>query len=200
MKLILFDLDGVLVDTVTLHYKALNMALEHYSSKYVISADERMHYEGKKTEKKLKMLTSAKGLPVHLHRDIKNMKDECYQTLLNDIQPEQRIIDICNSLVTKYELGVCSNSNEMAVNTCLRKAKIRNCFSIVLSSDDVVTPKPHPEIYLKAMKTIGVDPTDTLIIEDSPQGVEAAYLSQAHVLQTEYQTINLKEISAKISV
>lgn len=198
MKLILFDLDGVLVDTVTMHYNALNVALDYQSSKYIITSEERQHYEGKKTEDKLAMLTDVKGLPAALYHDIKKMKDEVYQSLLETIKPNDTITNICNELLSSYELGVCSNSNGLAVQTCLKMTGLTRYFSLTLSSDDIVNPKPNSEIYLKAMQMANVDPSDVLIIEDSPQGVEAAYKSGAHVLTTDYDKISLQQIYERI--
>ena len=71
IKLVIFDLDGVLVDARELHYNALNKALSSIDEKYIIKRDEHLStYDGLTTTKKLEMLSKNKGLPVELH----NMK------------------------------------------------------------------------------------------------------------------------------
>tara|TARA_R100001377_G_scaffold16140_1_gene8203 strand:+ start:183 stop:437 length:255 start_codon:yes stop_codon:yes gene_type:complete len=68
IKLVIFDLDGVLVEAKNIHYKALNEAL---GKKYAISWNEHLStYDGLKTNQKLNMLSSKKGLPTKLHPDI----------------------------------------------------------------------------------------------------------------------------------
>jgi beta-phosphoglucomutase-like phosphatase (HAD superfamily) len=63
-KLVIFDLDGVLIDSKDLHYKAFNNALEKIDTKYKISYQEHLSkYDGLNTRKKLSMLTQEKGLP-----------------------------------------------------------------------------------------------------------------------------------------
>ena len=77
IKLIIFDLDGVLVDARELHYNALNKALESVDKKYVIDRDEHLStYDGLSTTKKLNILTKLKGLPVELHGSIWKLKQE----------------------------------------------------------------------------------------------------------------------------
>ena len=72
IKLVLFDLDGVLIDAKKLHYDALNLAL---GETYSISEEEHTNvYDGRKTREKLNMLTKQKGLPVELHDQIYEKK------------------------------------------------------------------------------------------------------------------------------
>ncbi len=68
IKLVIFDLDGVLVDARELHYEALNRALRTVDKKYVVERAEHLStYDGLSTSKKLHMLTKNKGLPQNMH-------------------------------------------------------------------------------------------------------------------------------------
>ena len=70
-KLVIFDLDGVLIDSREMHYEALNRALGNVSWDYVINREEHLSfYDGLPTSKKLAMLTEKKGLPVDKHQKI----------------------------------------------------------------------------------------------------------------------------------
>jgi HAD superfamily hydrolase (TIGR01509 family) len=64
----------------------------------------------------------------------------------------------------------------------LKNALLYDYFELLLSNQDVTNNKPHPEIYLKAMQKLGVAPTETVIVEDAPHGVQAAKASGAHVI------------------
>ena len=75
VKLVVFDLDGVLVDARELHYEALNMALAEIDESYVINRAEHLStYDGLSTTKKLQMLSAKKGLPEQFHNSIWKMK------------------------------------------------------------------------------------------------------------------------------
>lgn len=199
MKLVLFDLDGVLVDTVNLHHQALNMALSHYSSKYVINESVKHIFDGKKTIEKLDILSETQDLPLHLHHNIKQLKNNYYEKLIERLVKNQTIINICHTLSKKYILGVCTNSDKNCAETCLKKVGIFNFFKFILTSEDVIHAKPHPEIYVKAMDLAKIDPSDTLIIEDSIQGIEAAHRSKAKVFITDYYKIDIEKINEFIT-
>ena len=71
IKLIIFDLDGVLVDARELHYEAMNRALAEIDEEYIIGRDEHLSsYDGLPTRKKLEMLSKNKNLPKELHHEV----------------------------------------------------------------------------------------------------------------------------------
>jgi len=77
IKLIIFDLDGVLVDAKKIHYNTLNQALSEINNKYIISETEHLSvYDGLKTNQKLQLLSKNKDLDEHYHEKIWNKKQE----------------------------------------------------------------------------------------------------------------------------
>ena len=173
IKLILFDLDGVLIDAKKLHYDALNLALE---DKYFINEDEHTNiYDGRKTKEKLNMLSMDKGLPVELHDQVYTDKQKLTLELISQLKPIDEIISLFKELeFQNYLIGVCSNSIRRTVLTALAKTELMEYCSVILSNEDVKNSKPHPEMYWKAMSMMGVLPENTLIVEDSPPGLLAA--------------------------
>jgi HAD superfamily hydrolase (TIGR01509 family) len=180
IKLIIFDLDGVLVDTKNIHYEALNDSLP---SQYKISWEEHLQiYDGLKTKEKLSILTQKRGLPNYLHKQIWENKQKLTTKQLKDINYNPSIIVLFKLLKDKgYDIAVCSNSIRMTVDTVLNNLKILPFIDLVLSNEDVVNCKPHPEIYWKAISFFGVLPNETLIIEDSPNGLLAAQRSGSNI-------------------
>ena len=70
-KLVIFDLDGVLIDSRDMHYEALNHALSNVDRKYAIGREEHLSiYDGLPTSRKLNLLTERKGLPVDQHQQV----------------------------------------------------------------------------------------------------------------------------------
>jgi HAD superfamily hydrolase (TIGR01509 family) len=182
IKLIIFDLDGVLVEAKQIHYDALNKAL---GEKYSISWDEHLSiYDGLKTNQKLEMLTERKDLPKENHKQVWDNKQKYTLEALQQLPPNLTLQSVFNALVEDgYKIAVCSNSIRKTVLTVLSKLGIIEFVDLILSNEDVKNSKPHPEMYWKAMSTIGVLPEETLIVEDSPYGLLAASRSRAHVMR-----------------
>lgn len=182
IKLIIFDLDGVLVEAKQIHYDALNKAL---GEKYSISWDEHLSiYDGLKTNQKLDMLTKNKGLPINSHSKIWSDKQKYTLEALSNLQPNTQL-QVCMDILINngYKLAVCSNSIRKTVLTVLSKFDIIDRFDLILSNEDVKNSKPHPEMYWKAMSMMECLPEETLIVEDSPYGLLAASRSKAHVMR-----------------
>ena len=184
-KLIIFDLDGVLVDTKEIHYDSLNEALVGFGEEYVISPEEHLSlYDGLKTSQKLGMLSERKGLPVEYHDEIWRLKQEITLKKISYVAKSERFIKLFSNLKEDdFKIACCSNSIRKSVITILSKLGILDYFDLIISNEDVKNSKPHPEMYWNAMSLFGVLPEETLIIEDSPPGLLAASRSRASVFR-----------------
>ena len=184
MKLIIFDLDGVLVEAKNIHFDALNESL---GPKYSIEWNEHLSkYDGLKTNQKLEMLTKEKGLPIELYKQVWDKKQRLTLKKLSDLKPSLQLQMCISSLVDQgYKIACCSNSIRKTVLTVLSKLGIIEYFDLILSNEDVKNSKPHPEIYWKAISMVGCLPEETLIVEDSPFGLLAASRSKSHVMRVE---------------
>jgi len=177
IKLVLFDLDGVLVDTKNIHYEALNKALGDRA----ITQEEHLRvYDGLTTNQKLDMMgfSDDEKLQISLN------KQRFTYLKLKEIEKNEKIIRLFERLDEEgYEIGVCSNAIKRTVDKCLSRIGVVDLCSFYLSANDVDHPKPHPEIYWKAMSQCGVLPEETIIIEDSPTGLLAEQRSGANVIR-----------------
>jgi len=191
IKLVIFDLDGVLVEAKEIHYQTLNDAIEYVcGDEYTISMEEHLSkYDGKKTMEKLKMLTELKGLHPTFHERIFDTKQAFTLSALRKLSHDVRLQKVMERLKNdKYILAVCSNSIRRTVLTALGKLGLIEYMDLIISNEDVKNSKPHPEMYWKAMSMMGVLPEETLIVEDSPPGLLAASRSRAHILRVNNPT------------
>jgi HAD superfamily hydrolase (TIGR01509 family) len=175
IKAVLFDLDGVLVDATEWHFEALNRALSLFG--YTISRYEHLTtYNGLPTRRKLEMLSVEKGFPRGLHSLVNKIKQK---------YTREEILRRCTPVFEKefmvhqlkrdgFKLAVCSNSIRESVELMLRGSGIFDLFDCVLSNEDVAQAKPDPEIYLAACQRLGIKPSEAVIVEDAPHGIEAA--------------------------
>ena len=184
IKLIVFDLDGVLVETKKLHYEAFNKALRDVDTKYEITLEEHLSkYDGLSTRKKLDLLGREKGLSGMEFERIWMRKQLYTSQMLRELKSDDRIINVLSKLKNDgYTIAVASNSIRDSVKITLLKLGFLEYIDFYLSNEDVRHPKPHPEIYLRAIIESSSSPKETLIIEDSIVGRKAANESGAYLM------------------
>jgi len=195
IKLIIFDLDGVLVEAKKIHYETLNKALSKIDNTFTISWEEHLSkYDGLKTNQKLELLSIDKKLPIDKYKEVWEEKQRLTIEALKDLEPNLDLIDCISKLSNEgYKIACCSNSIKKTILIVLSKLNIIEYFDLILSNEDVKNSKPHPEIYWKAISQIGCLSEETLIVEDSPYGLLAAYRSKSNILRV----LNPLEVSYK---
>jgi len=184
-KLIIFDLDGVLLEAKQIHFETLNKALLS-NINYSISWEDHLKvFDGLKTYDKLNLLYS-KGFSIDEKTRDKIFFEKQKYTLdaLLELKENQKLKEILVNLKSNgFFLACCSNSIKQTIELSLQNLGIIEYFDYIISNEDVKFAKPHPEMYWKAMSFFGVNPDKTVIVEDSPTGLKAAYNSGAKVLR-----------------
>ena len=198
IKLIIFDLDGVLVNARELHYEALNKALETIDTKFIIPRDEHLStYDGLSTTKKLNMLTEQKGLSKEFHNVVWKLKQEKTISIIDKFSPDFRVKDILRRLKDSgYDIACCTNSIRETAKLQLIRKGFMEYIDVLYTNQDVNKPKPHPEMYMKCMLRFGVSPKETLIIEDSHHGRKGAIESGGHLCAvTDCEDVTFEKIN-----
>ena len=183
IKLIIFDLDGVLVESRELHYITLNKALSEIGENYVISKEEHLcKYDALTTTQKLKKLTAEKNLPEEYHNKVWKLKQEKTLQEINQYKPDYRIKDILKKLKSQnYKIACATNSIRDTSKLMLIRKGFFDYIDFLYSNEDVNNPKPNAEIYMRCMLRCGVNPDETVIVEDSHIGRKGASRSGAHL-------------------
>lgn len=203
IKLIIFDLDGVLTSAKETHYNTLNAALREVAGeKYVISQVEHESiYDGMNTWSKLDKLRDIKGLSKDLFFNIWKLKQQYTREAFNLLSTDDRVVQMLSALKKKeYKLACCTNSIRETATIQLTKIGAKPYFDTLSTSDDVPEPKPHSYMYLENMVHHIVNPDETLIIEDSVNGRRGATRSGAHVMAVNSpQDVTLETVTQKIN-
>lgn len=184
IKAVIFDMDGVLIDAKEWHYESLNLALELFG--YQITRHDHIStYDGLPTRRKLQMLSEQTGLPVLLHEFINSLKQKYTIQIVNQKCVPVFAHQYALSTLKRdgLRLAVASNSVRHSVETMMLKSSLMSFLDFFLSNEDVVRGKPDPEIYKLAIKKLNLAPSECVIVEDNPHGIEAARASNAHVLE-----------------
>lgn len=178
---IIFDCDGVLVDSEPISMRADVEILKQHG--FTISErDAHERFVGKTFQAMLDDIAANDGVtfPPGLSAQKNRMMEDLYQTELRIVPG---IIDVLNHLKGKgIGMSIGSNSPSARIELALKLMGIASYFSAITSVGDVAQGKPAPDIFLRAAERAGMPPADCLVVEDSTTGVTAAVAAKMRTL------------------
>jgi len=182
IKLIIFDLDGVLVDAREIHYNSLNAALKEANYDIISREKHLSTFDGLGTYKKLEIL----NIPENKRNYIWELKQQKTLEIINEFKTDERLKDILSNLSDEgYTIACATNSIRKTAKLQLIRKGLFEYIDYLYTQTDVKNPKPHTEMYIRCMLRAEVDPTETLIIEDSHIGRKGALNSGAYLCGVE---------------
>lgn len=186
-KLVIFDLDGVLIDSREIHFDALNYALEKLGPEFVISKEDHLSvFDGLPTSRKLDLLTERRGLPASKHQQVWEDKQKATLEIFGKLKPDYEIVNYVRQLKDNgFYVAVASNSIRNTVKLVLLKLGILEYVDYFVSNEDVKRNKPFPEMYWKCMIACNAIPKNTVIFEDSHIGRQGALDSGSNLIAIE---------------
>jgi HAD superfamily hydrolase (TIGR01509 family) len=173
IEAVVFDMDGVLLDSEPLHHQVVNALLAEEGAE--LALDEYLNYVGTTLEDTWADVIARFGL----RRTFEYYRDRYDEEILKVYQTQAELLPGAAWLIGELEgrgkrLAVASSSRTAWVETCLASVRLRERFEVVVTGDMVAHGKPDPEIYLLAAERLGVSAGGCLAIEDAPKGVESA--------------------------
>ncbi len=172
MKAIIFDMDGVLVDSMPDHAEAWKQAFATVG----ISIERKDIYELEGSNHKqiaeLIFKRSGREISVEEIRELSRKKIKIFNKI-EHVRPFEEILELLLTLKPKYKLAVVSGSNRETVHNIINTF-FPDIFQVIIDGDDVKKSKPDPEPYLKAVERLGVPKEQCIVIENAPLGIRSA--------------------------
>ena len=194
VKAVLFDLDGVLVDSYEAWFLTYNQTLRHFGFKPVTKKYFSKHF-GKPVEDDIKRVFTGKtveevmnGYAIHFPKNAK------YVRLLPGVKEVLSFIK-----KKKIKVGLISNSHIKIVLSILKNFKIMRYFDAVVTRSDVKRGKPAPDMVLKACKMLKIKPKDAVLVGDTKNdimaGRRAGCFAAGYKIEGDAKIRKLKEIT-----
>ena len=181
MPALLFDMDGVIIDSNPAHREAWAA----FNRRYGLETTEEMHLRmyGRRNDQIVRDYfgdalsdeeVAARG----------RAKEALYREMVG-ARIEEMLVPGIREFLNRYRsapMGVASNAEPENVNFLLDRAQLRPYFQAVVDGSQVSNPKPHPDVYLLAARLLGIAPSECVVFEDSPSGVAAALAAGMRVI------------------
>jgi len=192
IKLVIFDVDGVLIDNKELHYCATRQACTAHG--YIYTMEDEKRFDTIPTRQKLELLAKEGKFKEKDIGPIWEMKGYITELLMDSemFKPNPRVKEIFESLKARgIKVALATNARLTFLFKVMNKLDIHDLVDDYISGDMPRYQKPSPQMYLSIMADQGISPHNTLICEDSKSGKEAAFRSGAHVYSCDnYLAIN----------
>lgn len=171
---VIFDLDGVLIDTEPMHCMADNQLLtelgietpENYLNRFAGWTDAAMWSAIKADYHITKSITELKDLTLPIK--LKLLKESEFNAMRGAVELLEKI------KAGHIPIAIASSSPKLFIEAVLKKIKIEQYFTLTVSGEEVERSKPEPDIFLKAARLLNVNPAECLVVEDSKSGTLAA--------------------------
>ncbi|MSU47414.1 MAG: HAD family phosphatase [Lacunisphaera sp.] len=169
----IFDLDGTLVDTMPLHYRAWNEAMQRAGLREELSEDLFYQLGGVPTRRVAELLAGHYGLTINVDR-VFHEKEALFVELRSEMRRVEPVVEFARQQHGRTPMGVASGGPRDIVRHTLELMKLVEYFPVVVTPEDVTHGKPAPDMFLLAAKKMGVAPKKCLVFEDAEPGIKAA--------------------------
>jgi HAD superfamily hydrolase (TIGR01509 family) len=172
IKAVIFDMDGLIVETESVESKAIERMLKVYGKKPMPHPNGLIHLVGYAGDESWKYLIDRYDLPDSIEI-IRAKKRQFFNELIEEeLVPLPGFMELINALETHGLLiGLASNRYEGTIHHMLDILEVKHFFKRIVGPSDKIRHKPHPDIYLHTAIELGVKPEDCVVLEDSEPGV-----------------------------
>jgi HAD superfamily hydrolase (TIGR01509 family) len=173
IKALIFDMDGLLVDTEALAYGAMNAFL----AKHALERRQDIHNQmlGRRIPEAMAIVKEGYGLSHPIDDLISDYTIMRRDALVGNVRPMPGALEVVRiGHDAGLRIGLASSGQREQVTLSLNEAGLRGMFEVEVTGDDVRRGKPAPDLFLKAAELLHVDPKHCVVFEDAPAGVAAA--------------------------
>ena len=178
---IIFDMDGVIIDSEPRHEKAFRDVFQAMGYGETHGIDFPFYYG--RSDRALWVDFVDKHKPPYSLDYLLDWKERVFLEMIRAEEPIfETLPDLAARLAKRYRLAVASGSNHAVIDAVLAMKDLRRFFPVVVSVQDVSRGKPAPDVFLRAAHQLGVQPDKCCVIEDAAAGVEAALAAGMKVI------------------
>lgn len=181
----IFDLDGTLIDTMPVHYRAWETALRHEGLAGPLDEDYFYALGGVPSIQVAELMAAKHGLRLSSAEGVADRKERLYLEQLDEISPIDPVVAFARRVAATHPVAIATGGTPDIALPALKAAGLDTLFTVVVTPHDVAPGrgKPHPDMFLEAARRIGVAPEKCLVFEDAEPGMRAARAAGMQVVR-----------------
>lgn len=193
-------MDGVVIDSEPIHEEAQRIVFREHE--LAVPESEFPAFKGMTERKVFERIMEKYGTDVHDIEVLIDAKETTFRALLADLEPIPGALDFIRRASRSFRLALTTSSARINQEIAFRKFELAPYFEAVVTAEDIVYPKPHPQPYLTTAGRLGIDPRHCLVVEDSIHGVRSARAAGCQVagMTTSFDRDRLLEAGADFVV
>lgn len=193
MKAIIFDMDGLMIDTEGLYFETERELAKSFGK--CVKDETLWKMMGRKPIEAISIYVEDLQLNID-PQEVLKMRDEIFQEkLIREVTPMPGLYEILESFRGKLKMAIATGSPEKFLNIVMDKLKLQKYFDVLQTSDNIVNGKPEPEIYLRTIERIGVLPGECIVLEDSSNGALAGKRAGCYTIAIPTEYTNAQDFS-----
>lgn len=200
MDSVIFDMDGLMIDSEPFHQRAFDYVFRLYG-KNLTEEENNKYYVGISDKDAAEDMVKRFELPISAE-DLARKKQLAYLKALGQIKAQSGLVDLLRNLTRRgYKKAVASSSTINEIEAVLNALKVKDFFLTYCSAQEVQNGKPAPDLFLLAAKNLKSNPANCLVLEDAPGGItaaKAAGMSSIAIPSKETQDKDFSEASIKL--
>ncbi|MDQ2084820.1 HAD family phosphatase [Herbivorax sp. ANBcel31] len=171
MKAIIFDMDGLMIDTEGLYFETERIIAKKFNKE--VKDETLWEMMGRKPIEAIGIFANHLEIDIPLE-ELLELRDKLFvQKLKEKLVPMPGIFDILDEFKNKMKLAIATGSPDKFLQIVLDKLDLKIYFEVLQPSDKIINGKPHPEMYLRTIDKLQVLPSDSVVLEDSSNGALA---------------------------
>jgi len=171
IKAIIFDMDGLMIDSERLYFDVERALARNYGKE--VSDETLMKMMGRSPLEAMSIYAMDLGFDISSEELLRLRNDMFVDRLRNEVSAMKGLYEMLNRFEGKLKMAIATGSPEEFLRIVMDKLKIEKYFDVLQPSDEIKEGKPNPEIYLKAAEKLKVLPSECIVLEDSCNGALA---------------------------